>query len=203
MKVIRQAAQVRFLRCEQVVDESAVRTRTRHDREVSNPIAKCQLADRDCLSDPADFLERGAHRVERDPQMPGQCICAAQGDDAEGAGRRAIFADKPLQNLMDGAVAAAGEDDVRAAGSSFPSLVGRRAGSDGWNNAGNVAKIGKCLADLAEYSVPTMPVAARGGVIDEDTTHATILRRSVWKPAQRGEPSAAYPAFSVSSAQRA
>ena len=54
--------------------------------------------------------------------MTRKSVCAAKRDDAECGRRFAIFGDEPLKDLVDGAVASAGEDDVYASENSLPCL---------------------------------------------------------------------------------
>jgi hypothetical protein len=104
-----------------------------------------------------------------------QSVRTAERDHAERGCRLAAFRDKPLKNFMNGAVASAGEDDVRAAADSFPGLDGGGAGSCGGHEFYALAKSRKSLSDLAELLWASMPIAAGGRVIDEDTAHAIIL----------------------------
>lgn len=123
-----------------------------------------------------DFLESSLHGIEREMKVSRKGVCAAEWNDAKGAGGFAAFGDKSLEDLVDCSIASAREDDFRAGANSFAGLKGGGTGGGCWYELYAVAEVGKCGSDLAQCTFSEMSITARGRVIDEDTAHLFILR---------------------------
>jgi xanthine/CO dehydrogenase XdhC/CoxF family maturation factor len=66
-----------------------------------------------------------------------------------------------------------------------------------------MAKRGKRIDDLAELLRAALPIAARGGIVDQDATHLIILGGTSPSTRRAAAGQSLYPAFSVRSAGRA
>ena len=104
---------------------------------------------------------------------------------------------------MDGAVASAGKDDLRAVADGISRLGGRRAGSGGGQEFDWMAKRGKRIDDLAELLCAALPFAARGGIVDEDAMHLIILGGTSPSTRRVAAGQSLDPAFLAGSAGRA
>ena len=104
---------------------------------------------------------------------------------------------------MNRAIASAGKDGIGVALCRILRLAGCGAGRGGLNYLNAMLKSGKRQDDLTDLLRAAMPVAARCGVVNEDEVHATILRGLSRIDLRHLRITGPYPAFSVSSAQRA
>ena len=125
-KVVDRAAQAMFASGEHAVDEHAVGAGSGHNNEVARTRSVASFAgyatERDFAPDEGKLLAHGIGCVEGESQVTSQRIRAAERDHAQG--HREILC-QALNDLMQCAVAAAGEEKFSSGGDGIGSLRAR------------------------------------------------------------------------------
>ncbi len=129
-KVVHRTAKSMLAGAEHVIDEHSIRPRASHDDEVARRFAVCSL-NRDFaygdLNGPVfELFERRTDRIEWELEVTRQRIGAAERDNTEDCGG---MRDETLQNVVDGAVATTGEDEVCTASACLVGLPSRCSGA--------------------------------------------------------------------------
>ena len=149
--VVAEASQLVLAIDEHLVDERAVRAGAGHHDKVARAFAlrslKGNLPYRDNLWLAVELLERCLYRIERKLEMPRQGIGGSQRNHSEGCLGLPCHA---LQDFVDGAVAPAGEDDIRALVAGLSCLEACSSGSFGRNDLRLEAPIAKHMGDAFE-----------------------------------------------------
>jgi hypothetical protein len=116
--------------------------------------------------------------IERQPQVARKGVGAAHGNDAEGCHYFSLFGDEGLDHFMDGAVAAAGEDNVRACQDRLAGLLDGGAGCSGGDQFGLKAELLERVHCLVQLIGAPNWILAGNRVVDQDATHVPILRNN-------------------------
>ncbi len=160
MQVICHAANSGFVAGQQVVDKSPIRSRARHHGEVPNLAIELYSANRNSLRCAIDLLQCGLYRVERETQMPSQCIRASQRNDPESCGSQPGFRNKPLNHLVDSSVPSTSEYDICPIADRLPTLICGGPCGRGCYDLDSMAQIGKRGGNLTNLLGPPRQLAA-------------------------------------------